>query len=283
MNERNDPQRERHKRLRKRPIICTIISIFFILAIATAVLEGMLPKSSEEYVILNPAATQPSLTVDDGISSGWNLTLVNKWNPIPENYEITLVEVPGGEKVDERIYAPLMEMLEAAKEGNWGQFPEVVSGYRTSKKQQRLYDDKIADYKQEGYSNEDAVEQAEQWVAVPGYSEHQLGIAVDLNGATYDFYVWLQENSYKYGFIFRYPGSKTDITGTAEEVWHYRYVGVEAATEMYEQGLCLEEYLDKAGNNHETAGQRQMPPIPDVTANPRKGVSVSHSPAEISG
>ena len=66
---------------------------------------------------------------------------------------------------------------------------------------------------------------------------------MDINGATYDLYFWLQENSYKYGFIFRYPGGKTDITGVAEEVWHYRYVGVEAATEMYEKGLCLEEYL----------------------------------------
>ena len=80
-------------------------------------------------------------------------------------------------------------------------------------------------------------------MAVPGYSEHQAGLAVDINGATYDLYFWLQENSYKYGFIFRYPGSKTEITGVAEEVWHYRYVGVEAATEMYEKGLCLEEYL----------------------------------------
>ena len=85
---------------------------------------------------------------------------------------------------------------------------------------------------------------AEQWVAVPGYSEHQLGFAVDINGATYDVYLWLQENSYKYGFIFRYPGNKTEITGTAEEVWHYRYVGVEAAAEIYEQGICLEEYLE---------------------------------------
>ena len=68
-------------------------------------------------------------------------------------------------------------------------------------------------------------------------------VAVDINGATYDLYFWLQENSYKYGFIFRYPGDKTDITGVAEEVWHYRYVGVEAATEMHEKGLCLEEYL----------------------------------------
>ena len=261
MNERNDQQHERHKRVRKIiwPII--LIFIFSIIISAIAIFGGILPKGSEEHVILNPTDTRPSLTIDDDISSGieesgkpqssiddteWNLTLVNKWNPIPENYEINLVEVPGGEKVDERIYEPLMEMLEAAKEGNWDQLPEVVSGYRTSKKQQQLYDDKIAKYKQEGYSNEEAVKHAEQWVAVPGYSEHQLGIAVDLNGATYDLYFWLQENSYKYGFIFRYPGSKTDITGTAEEVWHYRYVGVEAATEMYEQELCLEEYLDKA-------------------------------------
>ena len=68
---------------------------------------------------------------------------------------------------------------------------------------------------------------------------------MDINGATYDLYFFLQENNYKYGFIFRYPAGKANITGIAEEVWHYRYVGVEAATEMYEQGLCLEEYLEK--------------------------------------
>ena len=75
------------------------------------------------------------------------------------------------------------------------------------------------------------------------YGEHQLGLAVDINGATYDLYFWLQENSHKYGFIYRYPAGKTEITGVNEEVWHYRYVGVEVATEIYKQGLCLEEYL----------------------------------------
>lgn len=119
----------------------------------------------------------------------------------------------------------------------------VVSGYRTQAKQQKLFDDKVSKYRSEGHSKSEAEELAKQWVAVPGYSEHQVGLAVDINGATYDLYFWLQENSYKYGFIFRYPGSKTEITGVAEEVWHYRYVGVEAATEMYEKGLCLEEYL----------------------------------------
>lgn len=174
----------------------------------------------------------------------WKLMLVNRDNPIPDNYDVNLVELAGGECVDKRIYEPLMEMLNAAKEANWGELPIVVSGYRTQEKQQSLYDEKIANFKREGYSDSEAVKQAEQWVAVPGYSEHQLGFAVDINGATYDVYLWLQENSYKYGFIFRYPGNKTDITGTAEEVWHYRYVGKEAAKEIYEKGICLEEYLE---------------------------------------
>lgn len=177
-----------------------------------------------------------------GGDTPWNLILVNNKNHIPKDYKPKLTEVQGGEYVDERIYAPLMEMLEAAREGNGGKLPLVVSGYRTPEKQQELYDEKIMEYKKEGYPDNEAKELAEQWVAVPGYSEHQLGFAVDINGETYDVYLWLQENSYKYGFIFRYPGDKTQFTGVAEEVWHYRYVGVEAATEMYEQGLCLEEY-----------------------------------------
>ncbi len=195
--------------------------------------------------VMDYGATEEQQSTDVADTDGdWYLTLVNRWNPIPENYEVNLVEAPGGEMVDERIYESLMEMLEAAKEGNWGQLPLVVSGYRTKEKQQRLYDDRIAQYRGQGYSESDAKEMAEQWVAVPGYSEHQLGFAVDINGATYDVYLWLQENSYKYGFIFRYPGNKTEITGTAEEAWHYRYVGVEAATEIYEKGICLEEYLE---------------------------------------
>lgn len=107
-----------------------------------------------------------------------------------------------------------------------------------------MYDEKIQEYRAQGYSAEEAVRQAQRWVAVPGTSEHQLGIAVDINGAVWEVYPWLQANSYKYGFIFRYPGEKTSLTGTAEEVWHYRYVGVEAAAQIYERGLCLEEYLE---------------------------------------
>lgn len=265
MSDNNIQYNGQKRRKQKRRSYQILIPVLFVVVMIAGILYLLFSEgNSRESIIVNPTDSQPSLGGNGDMPEGnvesntpqpsntnkdWNLTLVNRRNPLPENYALTLVEVPGGEKVDERIYEPLMEMMEAAKEGNWDQLPMVVSGYRTQETQQQLYDEKIAEYKQQGYSDTEAAKQAGQWVAVPGYSEHQLGIAVDINGATYDLYFWLQENSYKYGFIFRYPAGKTDITGTAEEVWHYRYVGVEAATEMHEQGLCLEEYLDKLGKS----------------------------------
>ena len=191
----------------------------------------------------NYSSTNNTLNTSNEIEN-WNLILVNKWNKIPDNHSVELVEVPGGEKVDKRIYDPLMQMLNDAKESNWDKEPIVVSGYRTNEKQTELYEERIEEYKKHGYSEKEAIIEAEKWVSVPGYSEHQIGLAVDINGATYDLYFWLQENSYKYGFIFRYPGNKTDITGISEEVWHYRYVGKEVAKEIYDKGICLEEYLE---------------------------------------
>jgi len=220
-----------------------IVALLLII-VAMAVGYNMFFKRNEEILNtdFNVSDVQKNVTTNN--VKDWNLILVNKWNKIPENYNVDLIELPGGEKVDKRIYEPLMKMLEDAKKGNWGKEPLIVSGYRTNEKQTELYNDKIKSYRNKGYSKEKAKEEAQKWVSVPGYSEHQLGFAVDINGATYDLYFWLQENSYKYGFIFRYPGSKTDITGTAEEVWHYRYVGIEVATQMYEKNLCLEEYLE---------------------------------------
>lgn len=171
------------------------------------------------------------------------LLLVNRWNPLPGGYVPDLVEVPGGEKVAKEAYAPLMEMLQQAEAEGLG--PQVVSGWRTQEKQQSLYDNKIGEYLSQGYSQKDAVAAAEEWVAKPGTSEHQLGLAVDINGNSYDIYTWLQENSWRYGFIFRYPGDKQSLTGVAEEVWHYRYVGKKAAEIIHSQELCLEEYAEE--------------------------------------
>ena len=90
---------------------------------------------------------------------------------------------------------------------------------------------------------------AEKYVAIPGTSEHQLGLSVDINAdqtkcSSEKVYSWLDHNAYKYGFIKRYPENKIEITGENNEPWHYRYVGVDAALEMQKKGLCLEEYIE---------------------------------------
>lgn len=182
--------------------------------------------------------------------NGWNLILVNRDSYIPDDYQVELTELSNGKKVDSRIYPELQEMFNDARAQGYGLF--VREEYRTQEEQQQLMDEKIEAYENEGKSKSEAKKLAEQWVAIPGTSEHQLGIAVDINADTTksssdDVYNWLAENAHTYGFIKRYPSNKTDITGVINEPWHYRYVGKEAASKIYSQGICLEEYIDTLG------------------------------------
>lgn len=180
-------------------------------------------------------------------SEEWNLIVVNRWNKMPEDYSVTLTEFPNGEKVDSRIYPYLQEMFDAMR--NEGIYPIVREGYRTAEYQQETFDEKVQAYMNEGYSRERAERTAKEWVAMPGTSEHQIGIAVDINAdktksTNEEVYTWLAENAHNYGFILRYPQGKTDITGTSYEPWHFRYVGIEHAQIIYEEHICLEEYLE---------------------------------------
>lgn len=181
-----------------------------------------------------------------GEDNGWNLILVNRDNYIPDDYKVELTELSNGQKVDSRIYPKLQEMFDEARKEGLGLF--VAAGYRTWEKQQELLDEKIREYENEGKTKKEAEKLAKEWVAVPGTSEHQLGIAVDINADTGistrdEVYGWLSKNSYKYGFIQRYPADKKDITGVINEPWHYRYVGKKAAEKMHFKGICLEEYI----------------------------------------
>ncbi len=194
------------------------------------------------------AFTAEAQTENSEQDQGWELLLVNQANPIPEDYEVTLEKLSNGQMIDQRIYAPLQEMFDAARKS--GVYPVIVSGYRSAEEQQKLLDEKKAAYLAEGYSKKQAKEKAEQWVAIPGTSEHQLGISIDINedklhSSSTEVYNWLKQNAHKFGFINRYPVNKTAITGVINEPWHYRYVGIEAATEISEQGLCLEEYVTR--------------------------------------
>lgn len=195
-------------------------------------------------VVINQVCTDllPKTADND---KGWNLMLVNQSNHIPENYEVSLRKLSNGKQVDERIYNPLVTMLEDGAEE--GYYMVVVEAFRTENEQQILFDEKVQAYINEGYPKIWAKKVAEKWVAVPGTSEHQIGMAVDIN-PDYDksgreVYEWLANNAHEYGFIRRYPEDKVKITGIMNEPWHYRYVGETAAKEIYEQGICLEEYL----------------------------------------
>ena len=142
-------------------------------------------------------------------------------------------------------------MLQACRDA--GLTPYIASAYRTHADQIYLHNNKIQRLINEGYSEAEARELAGTVVAVPGTSEHELGLAFDLVDDSYRnldeaqentaVQKWLMENSWKYGFILRYPNDKSEITGIIYEPWHYRYVGKEVSKELHESGLTLEEYL----------------------------------------
>ncbi len=177
---------------------------------------------------------------------GWKLILVNKDNYIPKDYKVKLLTLSNGKKVDARIYPKLQEMFDAARAS--GINLHVAEGYRSEEEQEDLMEEKIESFIEEGKSEGEAKKLARKWVALPGTSEHQLGLAVDINSRistpSGPLYSWLANNSYKYGFILRYPPNKVSITGVKYEPWHFRYVGKSAAAQIHRQGICLEEYIE---------------------------------------
>ena len=230
----------RRKRLLKQIAVVALVFILgFVLlrAVSYMAIQGEIPMINSFKLFRREADT----------SFGWNLILVNDDYCVPRNYEVELTELSNGEKVDSRIYPQLQQMFDDARAEGLELF--VREGYRTTQDQKDIMNERIQQYQDEGYSRGEAKKLAKEYVAEPGTSEHELGIAVDINADTSKcsadaVYTWLANNAYKYGFIKRYPDDKTEITGVNNEPWHYRYVGVDAALEMQKKGLCLEEYIE---------------------------------------
>ena len=216
-----------------------------VLALAPSALAADAETASVPAVQLIPAVRT--------VQTDWRLLLVNPWNTVPEGYEIQLATLSNGLQVDERIYDDLDDMLTDCREA--GLSPIVCSAYRTEATQTRLYNNKVARVRASGVPEDQVEAEAARWVAKPGTSEHQTGLALDIVAASYQILdekqedtaeqKWLMENSWKYGFILRYPSEKSDITGIGYEPWHYRYVGKAAAADIYRTGVCLEEYLSQ--------------------------------------
>lgn len=173
-------------------------------------------------------------------STGKYFVLVNPWNPVPEGYEPDLVEI-NGFKIDASCLAALEEMIADCEAA--GHSCKITSGYRSYDRQVFLFERKVTKLMGQGYSREAAEKETALSIAIPGTSEHQLGLAVDLKNGN-DTYSWLAKNSWKYGFTMRYPFGKTALTGIYYEPWHFRYVGLELAKELYDLGLCVEEYMN---------------------------------------
>ena len=197
--------------------------------------------------------TEEPAAEEEDADDSWMLMLVNGENPLPEGYEAPeLTKVRTGHYVDSRIYDALQEMLSDARAA--GVSPVICSSYRTWAGQTKLYNNQVRLWKSWGYIGAAAEAKAATWVARPGTSEHQTGLALDIVDLYYQgLYAsqantatqkWLMAHCAESGFILRSPKDKVEITGVNYEPWHYRYVGVEAAKEITESGVCLEEYLE---------------------------------------
>ena len=151
-----------------------------------------------------------------------------------------------GRNILPEVNEAFIEMYNAAKTYKIDLY--VTSAFRSYSYQKYLYNNYLTTYGEE-YTNTVS--------AYPGFSEHQTGLALDILSPGIDManfenskaYEWLKENSYKYGFILRYPKDKTNLTGYAFESWHYRYLGKETAKKVYDEDITYDEYyafyLDK--------------------------------------
>lgn len=184
--------------------------------------------------------------VSSDITKG-NLLIVNKYYKLEDDYYYgdlvtmsTRYSISSGQKLNSEAYEAFKKLVEAGEKE--GLYIRNLSSYRSYSRQSAIYN---------SYKNEHGLEWADKWSARAGHSEHQTGLALDVTKkdmSNFDRFVdtkefvWISENAHKFGFILRYPENKSYITGYGYEPWHYRYVGVDAATYIYENNITYEEY-----------------------------------------
>ncbi len=203
-------------------------------------------------------AKTPTASKDD-----WALYVIGNDNPLPEDFTVETKLVSNGGQLDVRCADYAIQMLNDAAEQNVGLY--VTSAYRSIQKQTENMESYINTLMSQGYTKEAATEQAHKEIALPGHSEHNAGLAMDIVSDNYwsshtdleesfdqlPQYDWLIENSWKYGFILSYPKGKEGITGFIYEPWHYRFVGIEHAKKIHEvyeetgEFLTVNEYIDQ--------------------------------------
>ena len=186
--------------------------------------------------------------------------LVNREYPIDESFKprdlvrlknvipSSVATVKGSDiEGDRTAVNAMIEMFKAAHQDgvtNW----QISAGYRSYKYQKNLFDKQVQEYRNEGFSQQNAISATRQTVADPGTSEHHTGLAFDITVPGTIFkgtpeQIWLHKHCWDYGFVIRYQEDKEDLTGYLAECWHIRYVGLPHSTNMQDRNLCLEEYV----------------------------------------
>lgn len=202
---------------------------------------------SEIIALVNVGRNQDFYTnVQKTDTSKENLMLVNKYNSLDKDFkfddivDVSIQHCYGSQKIRKEVYDKFKEMFNAAKKENLTII--INSSYRTYDYQKGLW---------ERYADTNGEDWADSYAARAGHSEHQTGLAIDVTTygvvkqedfETTDEFKWLQEHAHEYGFILRYPKDKENITGYDYESWHYRYVGENIATEIFEKNITFDEY-----------------------------------------
>lgn len=217
---------------------------------------GWLELEGQTYYLKSDGSiTRGKAVIDDRTfyftSTGAKIILVNPWHFIPYDYTSDIVNAEDGYMIDSSCKDDLLQMLADCRKAGFD--ARITSAYRRPQTQINLYNNKVWYFLDQGYDEDTARKEAAKIIAVPGTSEHELGLAVDLVDSSYwvldeaqedtPAQKWLMAHCWEYGFILRYPNEKSDSTGIIYEPWHYRYVGKELALELKDTGLCLEEYL----------------------------------------
>lgn len=205
---------------------------------------GWMALEGDKYYFGEDGAMAVGEIKVDGVShfftsKGKYVLLVNHDIPVPESFVLDLV-YSNGYQVDRNAKTPLEQMIRDCRAAGFS--CTINNTYRSKDTQQYLWNRSVNAYLAQGMSYEEACRKTAEDTMEPGHSEHQTGLAVDLNGSSVA-YEWLAMHCWEYGFILRYPADKMEYTGVIHEPWHFRYVGVEFAMELKESGMCLEEYM----------------------------------------
>ncbi len=264
----------REKAIRKRNIFLGVCACVLILAIALVVfiisavtkgennqtenssLDNISSDISQSELSSSSDTTSYTQEAPHGLDIEYkNLLVVNGWNPLPKDYDYegNLTTIPQKyikgslTQIDKDIWPYLQAMLDDALAQ--GIDIGVWSPYRSYDTQKMLFDRQVKKQIDNGVPEAEAEDKAATVVARPGTSEHNTGLALDINCANDSFettkaFEWLKENAQDYGFIMRYSEEKQEKTGVIHESWHWRFVGIKVAREMNDLDMCLEEYVE---------------------------------------